>query len=93
MTEHFCYVHSKEFAWVPATLLQQDNKVATVAIPAFTSEENIISGVSLDSRPKELVQVKLSAYPNGSLPLQNVDENGNFVTVSDLTDLMFLHEV
>jgi hypothetical protein len=93
MTEHFCYVRSKEFSWVPATLEKQDEETATVSIPVFTSEEEIVSGISADSLPEESMKVSLSDYPNATLPLQNVDETGRLVTVGDLVDLMFLHEV
>jgi hypothetical protein len=92
-SDNFVYVLSKEHSWVPAKLLEQDKVKATVSIPQFSSEQEIVSGQS--TIVKSFVQqvVELKNYPNKSLPLQNVNETGEFKPVKDMVDVMFLHEV
>ena len=36
--------------------------------------------------------VALSDYPSKTLPLQNIDENGDLKEVEDMVDLPYLHE-
>lgn len=97
-SDNFVYVLSKEHSWVPAKLLEQDKVKATVSIPQFSSEQEIVSGQSATSSGKAIVSffkevVELKNYPNKALPLQNVDETGEFTPVKDMVDVMFLHEV
>jgi hypothetical protein len=107
MTDSFCYIRSSEYAWIPATLLEQDGDVATVSVPVFETEQNdthtstrtstststSTSRNFPESVARDIVKVNLNDYPGKTLPFQNVDENGSQIHVADLTDLMFLNEV
>ena len=90
-TDHYVYVKSGEYSWRPGKLLEQDGTTAKVSVPKFPSEQDIVSGQTNHST--ETLDIKLKDYPNKTLPLQNVDEKGEFKPVIDMVDLMYLHEV
>jgi myosin-5 len=101
MTDQHVYIRHKDFAWIPAQLIDQDNnkKTATVTHLDYTSESQINADASSSvstssSRPpkhSKTVTVQLKDYPNGSLPLQNVVDN-RIKVVADMIELSFLHE-
>mmetsp|Transcript_43555 Transcript_43555/g.52790 ORF Transcript_43555/g.52790 Transcript_43555/m.52790 type:complete len:360 (-) Transcript_43555:80-1159(-) len=79
------YIRDKAHGWLPADVVSSDAKTANVKIyyPAGDDEEF--------SDRKDAV-VKLKDYPDGNLPLQNVNESGNLIEMADMCDLPYLHE-
>ena len=75
-TDHYVYVKSDEYSWRPGKLLDQDGTTATVSVPKFPNEQDIVSGETNHST--ETLKVKLADYPNKTFPLQNVDEKGEY---------------
>jgi hypothetical protein len=94
-TSNNVYVLSKEHSWVPARVLEykEDGKEIVVSIPQFKEEDLIQSDGGKTSKGATTETVLLAGYPNKSLPLQNVDEQGVLLEVEDMVDLPFLHEV
>lgn len=94
-TSNHVYVRSKEFAWVPARLVEvRENEEAVVQIHRYRNEHAIVSdGGRSAVRGSEQTIVQLTDYPNKALPLQNVSEEGVLNEVQDMVDLPFLHEV
>jgi len=96
-TSNHVYIKSKDYAWIPARVLETfpKDQTALVSIPRYKDEQSIQSdggrAAKKGAAKKELIQ--LQEYPNGALLLQNVDENGNLTEVEDMVDLPFLHEV
>jgi hypothetical protein len=91
------YLRSADHTWVPALQLKLhgDGK-ATVAIPKFKNGEQDMMNCAKASKSfpyndNQVVDVK--QYPNGVLPMQNVDANGNLEEYKDMVDLPFMHEV
>jgi hypothetical protein len=104
MTEQvFVYIKCKEQSWIPATLVEQTKTHATVSIPRFPSQLMYVPHAAdcvqlpvklpVHMQRQVQVQVTLQDYPQKSLPLQNVNDDGTFIPCSDMVDLMFLHEV
>lgn len=95
-TSNRVYIFSSDYAWVPARLVKTDNetKSAVVSVKRWKEENEIQSeGGRLDTaRDVERVEISLSDYADGVLPLQNVEENGKLREVEDMVDLPFLHE-
>jgi hypothetical protein len=87
------YVLDKEFAWVPARLLEQSGDVAKVSIPSYPSEEKILCDGGKGAKSWKEDTVKLKFYPGKALPMQNVDKAGNLLEKEDMVELPFLHEV
>ncbi|KAI2489593.1 myosin-kinesin ATPase superfamily-like protein [Fragilaria crotonensis] len=97
------YVVSDEFSWMPARVVEysktEPNKVL-VSIAAYKDEDSIQSGNSSSKgqgmagarAQSTTIAIDLSTYPNRSLPLQNVNEDGLLQQVEDMVDLPFLHE-
>lgn len=91
-TSSSVYVLDKEFAWVPARLIEQSGEKATVSIPTYVDEASILTdgGKAAQSWREETVSLK--HYPGKALPLQNI-KNGVLDEKEDMVDLPFLHEV
>jgi hypothetical protein len=87
------YIRSDEYAWVPARLVEQNDKEAKVAIPQYEAEEFILSDGGKGASGFKSATVKLKDYANKTLPLQNVGGDGCLVEVDDMVDLPYLHEV
>lgn len=85
------FVHDKEFGWRPAIQQKTSGDKATVTLLEFRNEQEM--QCKQNAKKGETITVKLSDYPNGVLPLQNVDANGNLVAYSDMVKLPYLHEV
>jgi myosin heavy subunit len=88
----FVYVHDKEFAWVPATLIETKGDKAVVSIPKYANEQAIVSDGGRSGKGVEERTVNLKDYPHKVLPLQNVDGKGNLHQYADMVHLPYLHE-
>ena len=89
----FVYITSKDYGWIPATLLNSEGGKAHVETPHYADEQSIIcdGGASATKKTKEWVDLK--NYPNKVLPLQNVTSGGVLIEYPDMVDIPFLHEV
>jgi hypothetical protein len=89
------YLRSAQNVWVPALQLKTHNGKATVAVPKVKSEQDMLhcAKASKTFRYHDNETIDLKEYPNGALPLQNVDCNGNLEDHMDMVDLPFMHEV
>jgi hypothetical protein len=99
------YIQNEEHSWVPALHLQTNGNKATVSVPVFKNEQDILSsgGVSKMQYSKKqvinLVQyskkqvINLTKYDNMILPMQNVDSKGALEDYRDMVAIPFLHEV
>jgi len=92
-TSNNVYVLDKEYAWIPAQLLEQSGDTAKVRIPQYSEEEKIICDGGASATGWKEESVKLKVYPGKTLPLQNVDKAGKLNLKEDMVDLPFLHEV
>ena len=86
------YVLDKEFAWVPARLIEQSGDKATVSIPTYADEASILTDGGKGAKSWREETVSLKHYPGKTLPLQNM-KNGQLNEKEDMVDLPFLHEV
>lgn len=86
------YVLDKEFAWIPARLIEQSGEKATVSIPTYPDEASILTDGGKGATSWREETISLKHYPGKSLPLQNV-KGGALTEKEDMVDLPFLHEV
>ena len=93
MAGGYVYILHKEYAWHPATLIENQGKKAKVSVPIYDDEQSIVSDGGKGAKKKEEQMVDLKHYTAGVLPLQNVDSNGNLIEFPDMVDLPYLHEV
>jgi len=89
----YVYVTSKDYAWIPATLLDADSGKAHVEIPQYADEQSIICDGGATAKTTKKEWVVLKDYPNSNLPLQNVTAKGDLIEYPDMVDIPFLHEV
>ena len=89
------FLRSADHVWIPALQLKTHNGKATVAVPKFANEQDMLHCVdaSKKSRYNDNQIVDLKEYPNNVLPMQNVNANGNPEEYKDMVDLPFMHEV
>jgi hypothetical protein len=89
------YLRSDEHSWIPALQLKVYNNKATVAVPKFKNEQELMSCSRRGSKQKYHVEqvIDLAEYPNNVLPMQNVDARGNLEDYKDMVELPFMHEV
>lgn len=87
------YIRDKEFAWIPARLVEEDKETAKVAVPQYEDEFAIASDNGEGATGFKSAVVKLKDYPNGKLPRQNCGKDGKLLEVNDMVDLPYLHEV
>lgn len=89
------YIKSADHSWIPALLLKTYNGKATVAVPKFPNEQEMLScpKTTGNIRYHDNQMIDLCDYPNNALPMQNVDSNGSLEDFKDMVDLPFLHEV
>jgi hypothetical protein len=91
------YLKSENHTWVPALQLKlNDNGKAVVSVPKFNNGEKDMMNCAKASKSfpyNDNQIVDLKDYPNGVLPVQNVDANGNLEEYKDMVDLPFMHEV
>jgi hypothetical protein len=88
------YIRNDEHSWVPALQLQTNGNKATVSVPVYKNEQDILSsgGVSKMQHSKKQV-IDLTKYDNMILPMQNVDSKGALEDYRDMVTIPFLHEV
>ena len=87
------YIQSKDSVWVPALQLKSHNGRATVSVPKFKNERDMLNCAKASRTLKYETQVvDLKDYENGVLPMQNVDSNGNVEDYKDMVDLPFMNE-
>jgi hypothetical protein len=88
------YIENEEHSWVPALQLEKNGNKATVSVPVFKDEQDILSsgGVSKMQYSKKQV-IDLTKYDNMVLPMQNVNSKGALEEYRDMVALPFLHEV
>ncbi|KAL7577845.1 hypothetical protein ACA910_010592 [Epithemia clementina (nom. ined.)] len=93
-SNHHVYIRSNEYGWIPARVLEmQDNgQKAKVSVPIYRNEAAIQSDGGKKAKSFETRVVDLREYPNQTLLLQNVNEEGHLKQVEDMVDLPFLHE-
>lgn len=96
MSDQYVYVLDKDYAWIPALLVDQTKDQATVSVMEYSNEHEITGSNNVNDdggrRKKKTVTVNLKDYPNGTLPLQNVSADGAVHAVPDMIELSFLHE-
>lgn len=91
--EQRVFIRDPEFAWVPATKLDNNDKFATVNVPQYRDEQSIVCDGGKAATGWEEDEVPLSEYNKGVLPMQNVNAQGELRAFPDMVNLPFLHEV
>jgi hypothetical protein len=89
------YLRSDQHGWIPALQLKVNGTKATVAVPKFKTEQDMLT-CPKDRRHKyynDSQVIDLADYPNNVLPMQNVDVSGNLMDYKDMVELPFMHEV
>jgi len=92
--ESLVFVMDKHYAWVPAIQTSEGDAKgkADVTVFEYKTEQDIRCDSGRNSKGKKKTKVNLKDYPNGVLPLQNVDANGNLLEFPDMVNLPNLHE-
>lgn len=91
--QSWVYIKSKDHAWVPAIQTSSDGKKAHVKVPQYPNEQVMDSDGGRAAKKQVEETVDLKNYPNGVLPLQNVDGSGILMEFADMVELPYLHEV
>lgn len=91
-TKSHVYVRSEDHGWVPAVQLKSTGNQATVVVPVFKNEQELMSSGGTKKYSDNQV-IDLTQYPNKVLPMQNVDSSGSLEDYKDMVSLPFLHEV
>jgi hypothetical protein len=93
-TANHVYIQDEEHWWIPALQLKNNGSKATVKVPEFKNEQDILhsGGVSKMQYSKNQV-IDITMYPNKVLPMQNVNSKGALEDYRDMVALPFLHEV
>jgi hypothetical protein len=93
-TANHVYIQDEEHWWIPALQLKNNGSKATVKVPVFKNEQDILhsGGVSKMQYSKNQV-IDITMYPNKVLPMQNVNSKGALEDYRDMVALPFLHEV
>jgi hypothetical protein len=94
MSQHHVYIQNEEHSWVPALQLKKNGNNATVSVPVFKNEQDMLSsgGVSKMQYSKNQV-IDLTKYDNMVLPMQNVNSKGALEDYRDMVSIPYLHEV
>jgi hypothetical protein len=92
-TGNHVYIMHKEYAWIPALLLEQGKDEAKVSIPQYSEEAKILTDGGHGSTGYKDETIKLKHYPGKVIPLANVDKGGMLIEKEDMVDLPYLHEV
>jgi hypothetical protein len=89
------YIQNEEHSWIPALQLQKNGNKATVSVPVFRNEQDILSsgGGSKMKYSKKNQVIDLSKYDNKVLPMQNVNSKGALEDYRDMVGIPYLHEV
>eukprot|EP00594_Rhizosolenia_setigera_P000022 CAMPEP_0178941548 /NCGR_PEP_ID=MMETSP0789-20121207/1467_1 /TAXON_ID=3005 /ORGANISM="Rhizosolenia setigera, Strain CCMP 1694" /LENGTH=1365 /DNA_ID=CAMNT_0020620793 /DNA_START=92 /DNA_END=4192 /DNA_ORIENTATION=+ len=83
------YIRNKLHGWLPASIISSDEKIAKVKVDVPVSVGS--DDENCETKTEEL-DIKLSEYEGGNLPLQNVKESGEIIEMADMCDLPYLHE-
>jgi len=93
-TANNVYVLDREFAWVPAQVVEVNGDKARVNIATYSEEAKILSDGGKGAKSWREETVNLKHYPGKTLPLQNLNKAGNSLNEKeDMVDLPYLHEV
>ena len=88
------FIRDPEYAWIPAIKQSANDKTAQVRVPQYADEQSTICDAGASAkRWEDDVEVPLTDYNRGVLPMQNVDANGCLKSYPDMVNLPFLHEV
>ena len=88
------YVRDEESCWVPALQVHSHGRKAVIVRPIFKTEQQMLQcGARNKQKYTKEETVDISSYPNGCLPMQNVDANGHLEDYKDMVELCFMHEV
>lgn len=88
----YVYVKSAEHGWIPARVLNSDSKTANVVVQKYKDEEEMLLNATSTSGTKvEEQKIALKDYPNGVLPMQNVDDRGKLGNHEDMVNLYVLY--
>jgi hypothetical protein len=89
------YLRSNEHEWIPALQLKSVDGKATVAVPRFNNERDMLNCAKASKHFKyhDNQTVNLNDYVNNVLPMANVDSSGNPEEYKDMVNLPFMHEV
>jgi hypothetical protein len=89
------YLRSNEHEWIPALQLKSADGKATVAVPRFNNERDMLNCAKASKHFKyhDNQTVNLNEYVNNVLPMANVDSSGNPDEYKDMVNLPFMHEV
>eukprot|EP00979_Chaetoceros_neogracilis_P005296 scaffold956_cov203-Chaetoceros_neogracile.AAC.4 len=93
------YVRDKDHGWLPGKIVNEADESAAASSLSrdhLPSTNNVQVEVTIPDQfnKKELriIDVSSSDYPNQTLPLQNINQNGHLIVVPDMCDLPSLHE-
>jgi myosin-5 len=93
------YVRDKDHGWLPGKIVNEGDESAAASSLSrdhLPSTNNVQVEVTIPDQfnKKELriIDVSSSDYPNQTLPLQNINQNGHLIVVPDMCDLPSLHE-
>jgi myosin-5 len=99
------YVRDEHYAWLPAQVVSTDETNFTcqveIALPRDWTDSTLLMPASPLTKEdvnvkKRVVSIDLQEYPNGELPLQNLESRESsslqLMNKPDMADLPFLHE-
>eukprot|EP00978_Attheya_sp_CCMP212_P014677 scaffold37517_cov46-Attheya_sp.AAC.1 len=97
------YVRDEHYAWLPAQVVSTDETNFTcqveIALPRDWTDSTLLMPDSPLTKEdaKRVVPIDLKEYPNGELPLQNLESRESSSSLQlmnkpDMADLPFLHE-
>lgn len=87
------FIKDEEYGWRPAVQEKISGGKAIVTVPEYKTEQSMQCDGGRNGKKGEQVEINLKDYPNGVLPLQNVNSNGDLNEYSDMVKLPYLHEV
>jgi len=87
------FIRDDEYGWRPAVQEKVNGDKAIVKVPEYPSEQAMACDGGRSAKKGETRTINLKEYPNGVLPLQNSNANGDLVEYADMVKLPYLHEV
>ena len=87
------FIKDEEYGWRPAVQEKISGGKAIVTVPEYKTEQSMQCDGGRNAKKGEQIEINLKDYPNGVLPLQNVNSNGDLNEYSDMVKLPYLHEV
>jgi len=96
---NYVYILDPQHNWIPALVKERVSNIVHLSVPQYKNEQAIkCDGGRTASRGYRTKTIdwndsqNLIKYPNQTLPLQNVNSEGELEVVEDMVDLPFLHE-